>query len=195
MRCGRRRRWVPVVAAVGLLVAGCASSTATTNGDAGAAGEGLVQEIPPGQRQQAPRIQGRLLDGGHFDSATLAGKVVVYNVWGSWCGPCRKEAPALRRVAKETFAKDVRFVGLDVRDNDVAARAFERRFHIPYPSVRSSDSAPALLRFGSSLPRSAVPSTLVVDRKGRIAARAIGASTYSTLSGLVSDVLAESAGK
>lgn len=183
-----------VAAVLGLAAAGCASQASTGSPQVGSSGPGLVQEIARAQRHRAPRIQGALLDGGRFDSAGLAGKVVVYNVWGSWCGPCRAEAPALRRVANQTFDRGVRFVGLNVRDNDVAAQAFERRFGIPYASVRSSDSALALLRFGSSLPRSAVPSTLVVNRDGQIAARVIGASSYSTLSGLVSDVLAEDPG-
>lgn len=190
---GRSRWWrvCAVATTVALGAAGCAAQGSTESPSSDGSQTGLVQEINVAQRQEAPRVRGTLLDGKGFDSAALAGKVVVYNVWGSWCGPCRGEAPALRRVANETFDRGVRFVGLNVRDNDVAARAFERRFKIPYASVRSSDSATALLRFGSALPRSAVPSTLVVDRHGRIAARVIGAGSYSTLSGLVSDVLSE----
>jgi peroxiredoxin len=114
----------------------------------------------------------------------------VVNAWGSWCGPCREEAPELRRVSEETKAAGVRFVGIDTRDNDAAGRAFAREFGITYPSL-VDDSGRVMLAFGRTIPVAAVPSTVVVDRRGRIAARVIGAVTYSTLSGLVDDALAE----
>ncbi|MDP9398272.1 MAG: TlpA family protein disulfide reductase [Actinomycetota bacterium] len=85
----------------------------------------------------------------------------------------------------------MRFVGVNVKDNDPAARAFERSFGITYPSITTADSGTALLAFRSSLPASAIPSTLVVDRRGRVAARVVGATTYTTLRGLVDEVLAE----
>ena len=96
----------------------------------------------------------------------------------------------MRRVAAATRLQGVRFVGLDSRDNDTAARAFARRYGIAYPSIRSADSARALLVFGSVLPASAIPSTVVVDGAGRVAARVVGPTTYSTLRGLVADTLA-----
>ena len=184
---GLTRDWVTVVAGL-ILVATTAGCSAADSGARGASSS-VVTEIPRSQRKEAAPIKGRLIDGGRYDSRRLLGKIVVYNVWGSWCAPCRKEAPVLRRVSHQTRSHGVRFVGLDVRDNDTAARAFERRYKISYPSITSDDSARALLVFGGVLPANAVPSTVIVDRKGKVAARVIGRTTYAILSGLVSDVL------
>lgn len=152
---------------------------------------GPVQEqFAPEAREAVTPFRARLLSGAAFDSADLAGRVAVFNVWGSWCGPCRKEAPALARVARET-ADQTTFVGINVRDNDAAARAFERGFEVPYDSVVSDDSDQALPAFGGALATAAVPSTVVVDREGRIAARVVGIVTYRTLKALVDEVVAE----
>lgn len=181
------RRSAPLVAiALLVMTSGCGGASPTSTDSPG---DGIITQIASPDRKSLPTVAGRLLDDRRFDSRVLRGHVVVYNLWGSWCAPCHKEAPALRRVAKETRRLGVRFVGLDVRDNDQAARAFERRYRITYPSVTSEDSARALLIFGSILPTNAVPSTVVVDSRGRAAARVIGPTTYSTLSGLVHDVL------
>ena len=149
-----------------------------------------LQSFPVGNRRQMPAVAGDTLDGGRLTLYDLRGHVVVVNVWGSWCAPCREEAPALARVARETEARGVRFVGIDTRDNADAARAFVRRFGIPYPSLVDQDGR-VLLAFNGILPVSAVPSTLVIDRNGLIAARVVGKVTYNTLRGLVEDVLAE----
>lgn len=141
-------------------------------------------------RPAAPPLKGTTLDGAPFDSATLRGKVVVINTWGSWCSPCRAEGPDLVRVAREAESRPVRFVGIDTRDNAAAARAFVRSFKVPYPSVVDTDGL-VLLAFNKLLPISAVPSTLVLDRDGRVAARVIGRVDYATLRGLVDDAVAE----
>lgn len=144
----------------------------------------------PHGRSVSPPLEGTTLDGARFDLAELRGNVVVINVWGSWCNPCRAEMPDLVRVARETAALPVRFVGIDTRDNEASARAFVRTYNVPYPSVVDIDGQ-VLLAFNKVLPMSAVPSTLVVDREGRIAARVIGRTDYSTVRGLVDDLLAE----
>ncbi|MBA2559737.1 MAG: TlpA family protein disulfide reductase, partial [Propionibacteriales bacterium] len=107
---------------------------------------------------------------------------------GSWCGPCRAEAPDLARLARETAARGVRFVGIDTRDTAAAAKAFVRFFHVPYPSIVDEDGR-VLLAFRDVIPVSAIPSTLVVDTDGNIAAKVVGQVTYSTLRGLVEDEL------
>lgn len=154
-------------------------------------GKGVVDEVAVADRVEMPRFEGSTLDGGYFDSNDHAGEVLVVNVWGSWCPPCREEAPGLRRVWEETRDRGVQFIGIDVRDNDAAARAFERKYGITYPSIRTADSSAAMLAFSSILPQNAIPSTVVVDREGRVAARVIGRTTYVTLRALVTDVLAE----
>ena len=182
-----------VVAAVPALT-GCGEGSAD-QGRSFTSGEGIIEQIPRPERMVVPPINGDLLQDGQYDSRNLLGMVVVYNVWGSWCAPCREEAPALRKVSRQTRRDGVRFVGINVRDNDASALAFERRYDITYPSIRTADSQEALLAFGSKLPPSAVPSTMIVDRKGQLAARVIGKTSYGTLSALVEDVLAEDGGQ
>ncbi|MCZ4102788.1 MULTISPECIES: TlpA family protein disulfide reductase [Streptomyces] len=135
--------------------------------------------LPAAERPAAPVLDGTTLTGEHLSTADWRGSVIVVNFWGSWCTPCRKEAPGLRRVADETSRQGVRFVGVDVRDTPVAGLGFEHDFGITYPSF--NDPATKLsLRFGSLAPQ-ATPSTYVFDRKGRIAAVFFGATTYDEL--------------
>ncbi len=144
---------------------------------------------PTDGRPSAPVWEGITLDGEPIASADLAGHVVVLNVWGSWCGPCRAEAPDLARLARETASRGVRFVGIDTRDTTAAAQAFVRAFDVPYPSVADPDGQ-VLLEFQGIIPVTAVPSTLVLDRDGGVAARVVGPVSYSTLRGLLDDELA-----
>lgn len=191
---GRRRRpAVPAVllVVVSLLVAACSDGGSAAQEQGYVSGDGVIEQIPADERAELPPITGRLLDGDSYDSREHRGEVMVYNVWGSWCVPCREEAPILRRVSDETRDRGVRFVGINVRDNDASARAFERRYQITYPSIVTADSGKALLAFGSKLPPNAVPSTTVVDQQGRLAARVIGETTYGTLTSLIEDTLAE----
>lgn len=153
-------------------------------------GPGLTL-YPAGARPVAPDIRGETLAGGQLAVADLRNRVVVVNVWGSWCNPCRAETPDLVRVAAATKAQGVQFVGIDTRDNLDAARAFVRAFKVPYPSIIDRDGQ-VLLNFNGLIPAYAVPSTVVIDPAGKIAARMIGRIGYSTLQGVVHDVLAES---
>lgn len=192
-----RRQVITVVLAVSVtvalgVVAWAALGGERTGGSGNAEGDGrgVADRIAENRRLPAPRIQGRLLDSGRFDSAAHQGKIIVYNVWASWCVPCRAEAPALREMALRTAEQGVQFIGINTRDSDANARAFERRYKIPYPSVVDRDGQ-AVLAFQGTVPVSAVPATVIVDRHGRIAARIIGQLTYSQLNGLLRAVLAE----
>ncbi|MBA3266480.1 MAG: TlpA family protein disulfide reductase, partial [Nocardioidaceae bacterium] len=144
---------------------------------------------PPDERIEAPDLQGVTLDGELFALTDLAGRVVVLNVWGSWCSPCRAEAPDLAKLARETADRGVRFVGIDTRDTTAAAQAFVRAFNIPYPSIADPDGQ-VLLELAGIIPVTAVPSTLVVDRQGNVAAKVVGQVSYATLRGLLEDELA-----
>lgn len=183
-----RRVTVALTLLLALPLTACASGAQSTST---ALGVGAIEQIAPKDRKSVARITGRLLDGGTYDSAQNNGEVVVYNLWGSWCAPCRKEAPILAKVAAEYLNDGVRFVGVNVRDNDDAAKAFERKFGIDYPSLTTGSSSQALLAFGNALPPNAVPITLIVDRSGKLAARIIGVTTYVTLSALVTDAAGE----
>ena len=191
------RRAAGVIAAA-LLLAACGTSTTSGSADAKQAdGSGTQQALtqyPAGKRPMAPKLSGETITGDRLDLADWRGNVIVLNVWGSWCAPCRAEAPDLKKVSKETRDLGVRFVGIDTRDNDAAAKAFERNYGITYPSLRDPDGK-LLLGFNGRIPLSAVPSTVIVDRDGRIAARIIGRTTYTTLSELVKEIAAEKAEK
>lgn len=180
------------VLAAAVAISSCSGSSGFATGDKGyIEGEGVIEQIPAGDRRKLPAFEGDTLDGGHIASSDYLGKILVINVWGSWCPPCRAEAPALRRVWEEYRNQGVQFVGINIRDNDAAARAFERKFKITYPSITTEESGEAMLAIGSFLPRGAIPSTLVVDREGRVAARVIGRTTYISLRELVTEALAE----
>lgn len=194
-------RGAAVAVATGLLLSGCGSGAATPSKGAEPRSGSAVQggnpagltRYPVGERPATPAISGELIDGGTVDLASWRGDVIVINVWGSWCAPCRAEAPALQKVFDETRNLSVRFVGFDTRDNDAAAQAFEKSFGITYPSIRDRDGT-LLLRFEGRIPVSAVPSTVLIDGDGKIAARIIGATSYATLSPLVKDLAAEKQG-
>jgi thiol-disulfide isomerase/thioredoxin len=185
-----------LLAASVLTVAGCSDGQVQRTDSAGQTryveGGGVVTIVPPDERERAPAFSGPLLGGGEFDLAEARGDVVVLNVWASWCPPCRSEAPALQAVSAESADQDVRFVGVNTRDNETDARAFEQEFGLTYPSVVDTTGA-RLLAFGDTLPPTAIPSTLVIDREGRLAARILDEVTETSLRELVADIAAEDA--
>ena len=183
----RGRVRLALVLALWCGLAGCGSAPASTAGFV--TGDGTLTVLPVEQRPVAPLIEGTTLAGESWSSASTAGKVVVYNVWGSWCAPCRAEAVALVGASERTASTAV-FVGLNTRDLDPAApKAFVRAFGVPYVNLYDPDGA-LLLKFSGHLPATAIPSTLLVDPRGRIAARIIGETTEATVVGLIDDLAA-----
>ncbi|MFT3860425.1 TlpA family protein disulfide reductase [Micropruina sp.] len=181
-----RRLAVLLVVAV-LALSGCTGSVSSDGGFV--SGDGTISTIAVEQRVAAPQIDGTTLEGEPWSSTSVSGKVIVYNVWGSWCPPCIKEAPALVRAANRT-AQTAQFVGLNTRDSGKPqAQAFVREFEVPYPNL-FDPAGELVLRFAGELPPSSIPSTLIVDAQGRIAARVLGETTESTLVGLIEDVAA-----
>lgn len=175
-----------------LLLAGCssASGNGTDQGSIGfQPGDGSVTVIEPEQRQPAPRIVGPALgDDGEIDTDDYAGAPLIINVWGSWCAPCRAEAPAL--VEADEQLDGVQLLGINTRDLDPApAEAFVRAFGIEFPSIFDPDGA-LLLDFGQ-LPPAAIPSTIIIDEQGRVAARILGETSARTLVAIVEDLEAE----
>lgn len=157
-------------------------------------GNGSITELDPDDREDPIDLQGEDLDGNPVDLLSMRGKVVVVNVWGSWCPPCRQEAPALADVADRMTGKDVAFLGIAIREKSQAdSEAFVRSFDIPFPSIYDPTGI-ALLAFNGDVPPQAIPSTLVLDREGRIAARVLGPiPTATTLRSMIEKVVAEDA--
>ncbi|MQA08290.1 MAG: redoxin family protein [Pseudonocardiaceae bacterium] len=157
-----------------LLVVGC-----TTGDDAVSRGSDFEFVAPDGKtkifyrgadRQRMPAISGDSLmdEGKRISSEDFAGKVVVINLWGTWCGPCRSEAPELERVYRKTKADGVRMLGIDVRDDRTSAQDFMRDRGLTYPSIFDPPGRSLLALRG--YPRNAVPSTIVLDRQHRVSA-------------------------
>jgi len=113
-------------------------------------------------------VTGELLDGARFDLADWRGSVVTVNIWGSWCAPCRAEAPDLQAAFDATEDLGVHFLGVDIRDSRDAATAFVKAFHIGYPSL-FDPAGQVMLGFRDVNPN-VVPSTLLLDRQLRVAA-------------------------
>lgn len=145
--------------------------------------------IAVADRQPAPALAGTTLDGEPLDVSDLRGQVVVLNFWASWCAPCRAEAPTLNEVAARTADDGVRFVGVNVKDEPGPARAFERKQQVGYPSLHDQPGR-LLLQFRRSVPQTP-PTTVVLDREGRIAAFFAGAVRLSDLLGPVEQIAAE----
>ncbi|MGX7694440.1 MULTISPECIES: TlpA family protein disulfide reductase [Actinomycetes] len=170
------------------LAAGCTKSidSASPSKDGGSAGPASgVQLYQPGQRKPASTAGGPDVMTGENVTTDHPGKVVVVNVWASWCGPCRKEAPDLAAASRDT-AKTARFVGLNIRDDREAAQAFTRAFKTPYPSIFDPEGK-QLVRFSGQLSTTAIPTTLVIDRDRRSAARITGPVDRDTLVALITD--------
>jgi thiol-disulfide isomerase/thioredoxin len=154
-------------------------------------GDGAVETIPPADRAEPVELRGKLLDGSTWDSASARGEVLVVNVWGSWCAPCVAEAPDLQEVWSGLQAEQapVRFMGINFREDPARGAAFAKKAGMTYPSLSDEESGGVLiLALQGKAPT--VPTTLVLDREGRIAARVNGPVSATTLRGLVDDVVA-----
>lgn len=170
-----------VTFAVALLLVGCGGSggtpSSTTSGDP-ALTLGL-STYAPDQRVALPAISGPTLDGPTLDLHSLSGSVVVLNVWASWCSECRSESPALAKLATDPRLSQVRFVGIDEQDKPAAARSFAAAAGTTYPHLVDPDGS--LLAQVPLVPSTAIPSTVVIDQNGRVAARVIGAVDVASL--------------
>lgn len=183
-------RPLAILAVLVFVTAGCSASGSddAREGQSGfVSGGGTLTIFKDSEREAAPTVSGETLDGKQWSLADQAGKVVVLNVWGSWCAPCRKEAPDLVAASKELGASAV-FAGLNTRDLDRApARRFAAEFKIGYPSI-FDPSGKQLLGFRGQLSPQSIPSTLVIDAEGKVAARVLGAVSARTLVDVVRDV-------
>jgi thiol-disulfide isomerase/thioredoxin len=180
-----------------MATAGCAGGDIGANTPA-SSGQSFVGHsyestyYQPGSRPVAPAVSGTTVSGQHLSLAQYRGQTIVVNFWGSWCAPCRAEAPALGQLARQLQPRGVRFVGIDIRDEPDSAAAFMQQFNVGYPSLSDPNDEIAL-DFHSTVPPADIPTTLVIDRNGRIADRIFGASTYRQLLSVISQVTGQAA--
>jgi thiol-disulfide isomerase/thioredoxin len=169
----RSRAVLAVLALVLATASGCGGSGGT--GDKGYIdGDGVITVLPTAERKEPGEVEGKTLQGDQVSLSAYAGKVVVVNVWAAWCPPCRAEADELVAAANELAPQDVVFLGINSRDSSQdTARAFERTYDVPYPSIYDP-SGRTLLAFRGTLTPNSIPSTVVIDRDGRVAASILG---------------------
>lgn len=196
----RRAAALLAVLALGVgALSGCTASDALSQqaraGDAKnyVAGDGSIRLLAPDERGDPVELSGLTTSGETADVADWRGDVVVLNVWYASCAPCRAEAPELAAAARDYADRGVRFLGINTRDTAAGAAAFERTYQLPYSSLLDARDGGALLALRGEVPPQAVPTTLVLDREGRVAARVLGRVDGSTLRGLLDDVLEEGA--
>lgn len=177
-----------VVLLLGAALSAC-SNTAGTGDKGYVDGQGIITRLAPAERSRPGPVSGTTLEGKPLSLDEYAGKVVVLNVWGSWCPPCRKEAPLLGDAARELAGDGVVFVGVNTKDSrPEQGLAFQRRYGVPYPSF-FDPSGRTLLSFRGTLNPSAIPSTVVIDAQGKVAASILGeVPSGQTLVDLVRDV-------
>ncbi len=193
---GRHRLAAAILPCV--LLSGCSGAVGgarvSVTSPAGSSAESVgITMYAQGQRPQIPAVSGTTLDGSSLALASLQSHVVVLNVWASWCEPCRTESPALAKVAKSTAMLGVRFIGIDEQDREDSARSFAASAGASYPHLFDPDGT--MLASLRLVPHTGIPSTLVLDSTGLVAARIIGPVDGTTLESLVRTVVAQTATK
>jgi len=184
-----------------ILIAALVITACTTGRDAVAQG-GTFEFVSPGGKTDLfydpPETRGAigdltgpaLMEDRQIHLSDFAGKVVVVNIWGSWCAPCRTETPELEKVFDETEPLGVAFLGIDVRDDRSAAKDFVTDRKVRYPSI-FDPAMRSLIALGKGYPTSVVPTTLVLDRKHRVAAVFLRALLAEDLRPVVRRIAAE----
>ena len=195
-----RRRLLTALAtaaALSALLAGCSSDPLAEQYREGSskgfiAGDGSWTEIPAAKRGDAVTWSGTTENDETVSSTDYADEVVVLNFWYASCAPCRAEAPDLQTLSEAFDGKGAAFLGVNVRDRPANAIAFNENYGITYPSVMDVADGGMQLAFSGSIPPNAVPTTLVLDSSGRVAARILGrVSSPSILKTLIRDTIAE----
>lgn len=181
-----------VLAAV-LALTGCAGGTEVEAGgedDRFISGDGSATVFETGERDPAPDVTGSTFDGDELSLSDYQGEILVLNVWASWCGPCRSEQPVLDEVHEEYADLGVDFLGVNIKDNQTAAEAYTADKGVVYPSLYDQPGE-IPQAFRDTVPPRAIPSTLVIDPDGAIAARVIGPTTYGQLTDLLNPLVVE----
>jgi peroxiredoxin len=178
-----------------VFLAGCSTGSSAVDVNNGGqfrfvAGTPAGEVIPEDQRAAAPDFSGTLLGGGDFTSTELAGEVAVLNFWGSWCPPCRVETPQFQEVYADVRDQGVAFLGLNVKEtSEQFAQAFVDSEGIEFPSLYDPRGEVALAF--RDYPANAIPSTIVLDRDGRVAAVYTGEVAQYDLRAVLDRLMAE----
>jgi thiol-disulfide isomerase/thioredoxin len=191
---------VPVVAGAialvsAILLSGCAGDPLADDyggGDGYAPTEAAFSEFAPEDRGEPVVFEGTTDTGLTVSNEDYTNEVLVVNFWYAECAPCRAEAPDLRELSMKYDGKGASFLGINIYDQPENALAFARKFDISYPSIMDADSGTARLAFVGHAPPSAVPTTLVLDKEGRVAARFLGQlQARSNLDTIIRELVAE----
>ena len=182
----KRRTVVTTAAAVVVLLVAALVVTVFTHGNSSSASEDNMVAYPAGHRPAAPDFTGTSLTGRPINFASYRGKIVVLNIWGSWCAPCQSEGETLKYLDEEYGPQGIAFLGDDLQDTPVQALSFLRSQGITYPSVNDANGA-VVQRLAIAVPISATPTTLVIDKTGHIAGVIDGAVTYPDMTTLLRD--------
>ncbi|MFC4469857.1 TlpA family protein disulfide reductase [Streptomyces xiangluensis] len=181
-------------AVTALLLSACGSGgTSGGSGNTGfVTGTDGIATVEKAERAAAPELSGKTIDGEQLDVADYKGDIVVLNVWGSWCGPCRLEAKNFVKVSEDLKDQGVQFVGINTRDTSTKpAVAFEKEYGVTYPSLYDP-TGKLMLRFEKgTLNPQAIPSTIVIDRQGNIASRSLQPLSEEKLRKMIKPILAE----
>lgn len=187
---------VLLVASMALSLMGCTQDPLAEQYRAGdnknyIAGDGTVTEYAIDQRPGFEPWEGVTESGFGLSSEALEGKVVVMNWWYAACAPCRAEAPDLVALYDEYQPQGVEFIGVNVRDSAATALAFDRNFGIEFPSVLDVNSGSVSLAFNGVVSPQAVPTTIVIDKNGKVASRILGRIDAGILRTLIETVISE----
>jgi thiol-disulfide isomerase/thioredoxin len=187
----RRRLLALVTIVVTVATATACTDLQGTDGKTWITGAGVITQIDPQDRGKPVSADGEDLDGDPLDLADYRGKVVVLNVWASWCPPCRSEMPTVVGLAGDADPSQVVYLGVNIRDNAAAARSFGDKVDMDFPSFDDPSSS-VLLALSDRLGPYSLPSTVVLDRQGRMAALVLGAIPGAvTFQDIVDEVVAE----
>ena len=178
---------------ISLLITSCSTPVSNISSDSESgfvSGDGTSIFLNQKERKPAPELSNVDFLSSEIDLKTLKNKVVLINVWGSWCSPCRKEAPELEELYLKNKADNVEFIGINIRDSKISANRFIENFSITYPNIFDRDGK-LLLGYKDSLPANAIPSTILIDKNGLVAARQLGPIDKSLIQGFITELVEE----